>query len=30
MHRGLDKGKLEWTLVSTVYNFKRLHSGWRG
>lgn len=23
--RGLEKAKLEWTLVSTAYNLKRLH-----
>ena len=23
--RGLDKVRLEWTLVSTAYNLKRLH-----
>ncbi len=25
MLRGLAKAKLEWTLVSTAYNLKRLH-----
>jgi hypothetical protein len=25
MLRGLEKAKLEWTLVSTAYNLKRLH-----